>query len=363
MDKKARLIALYLPQYYPIPENNKWWGEGFTEWTNVRKARPLFPSHYQPHVPASGYYDLRDPRIRLEQAALAGRYGIEGFCYWHYWFGEGRRILTEVFEDVLRSGKPDYPFCLAWANASWTGVWYGAPDMTLIEQKFLGLEDYREHFYSVLPAFKDRRYMKVDGRPIFVIFNPLELPSQKAFIDCWRGLAEKEGLKGLYFIGMIGSPKIALDNSFDAITAHEPFYSAAFSKGLLEKISVKLFKRNPHWLRYKLNDLFKLPFIYSYRSVFNGDVYKGTADPKFFPCACPNWDNTPRCGRKGRVFNNSTPEFFREHFRSAVKYVSGRDGDHRIIFIKAWNEWAEGNHLEPDMKFGEGYLKVIKEEI
>lgn len=161
MIKKARLIAFYLPQYYPTPENDDFWGKGFTEWTNVKKAKPLFPGHRQPVIPGElGYYNLRDPAVRLKQAELARNYGIEGFCYWHYWFGNGRRILHEVFDEVLKSGKPDFPFCLGWANDSWSGKWHGNPEKILMKQEYPGMADHEAHFYEVLAAFKDRRYIK-----------------------------------------------------------------------------------------------------------------------------------------------------------------------------------------------------------
>lgn len=170
-----RLIAYYLPQYHPIPENDAWWGDGFTEWTNVRRAKPLFKGHQQPVQPGKlGYYDLRDPAAREAQAELARGAGIEGFCYWHYWFG-GKQLLERPFNEVLASGKPDFPFCLAWANASWTGIWYGEPERILMEQTYPGVEDHIEHFNVLLPAFRDPRYLRVDSRPIFFVFQPANL--------------------------------------------------------------------------------------------------------------------------------------------------------------------------------------------
>jgi lipopolysaccharide biosynthesis protein len=169
---RARAIALYLPQFHPIPENDEWWGKGFTEWTNTAKAKPVFRGHYQPHVPADlGFYDLRVPETREAQTALARRYGIEGFCYYHYWFA-GRRILERPFDAVLHSGTPDFPFCLCWANATWAGVWYGEPNRVLIKQTYPGQADHEAHFRALLPAFKDPRYIRVDGKPVFLIFQP-----------------------------------------------------------------------------------------------------------------------------------------------------------------------------------------------
>ncbi|HEX7787590.1 MAG TPA: glycoside hydrolase family 99-like domain-containing protein, partial [Methylomirabilota bacterium] len=200
-DKRARVLAFYLPQFHPIPENDEWWGPGFTEWRNVAKARPLFRGHYQPRIPGElGFYDLRVPETRWAQAELARTHGVEAFCYWHYWFA-GRRILERPFREVLRLREPDFPFCLAWANQTWTGIWHGLRDRTLIEQTYPGRQDYVAHFHAVLPALQDPRYVTVDGKPLFYVYAPREMPNALEFTDLWRDLAVKAGLKGLYLVG------------------------------------------------------------------------------------------------------------------------------------------------------------------
>ena len=219
---KARVLAFYLPQFHPTPENDAWWGKGFTEWTNVGKAKPLFRGHYQPQVPADlGYYDLRVPETRVAQADMAREYGVEGFCYWHYWFGNGRRLLDRPFTEVLESGNPDFPFCLAWANHSWHGIYCGVKSKDpLIEQTYNGLSDYEHHFYDVLPAFKDKRYITVDGKPFFLVFSPLEIPDPKEFIDCWQQLAIRNGLKGIHFVAHTYKAEnidLLLSRGFDAV--------------------------------------------------------------------------------------------------------------------------------------------------
>ena len=207
MTKKTRVIAFYLPQFHPIPENDKWWGKGFTEWTNVGKAKPLFKGHYQPRVPADlGYYDLRMPEVREAQAEMARAAGIEGFCYWHYWFGNGKKLLERPFQEVLLSGKPDFPFCLGWANHSWTNKSWEVgtkkvKEATLMEMIY-NKEEYIKHFYEVLPAFKDKRYIQVDGKPLFLVFRPLEIPNPREFIELWQAMAQENGLKGIYFVGI-----------------------------------------------------------------------------------------------------------------------------------------------------------------
>ena len=203
INNSIRPIALYLPQFHPIPENDEWWGKGFTEWTNVAKAKPLFEGHWQPRLPADlGFYDLRIPEVREAQARLAKEYGIYGFCYWHYWFG-GKQILERPLNEVVESGKPDFPFCLAWANQTWAGTWHGlSENQTLIEQTYPGTEDYTKHFYRLLKAFKDERYIEVNGKKLFFVFRPMEIPEPKQFVDLWQNLAQKEGFKGFHFVGM-----------------------------------------------------------------------------------------------------------------------------------------------------------------
>ena len=200
-DRSARVIAFYLPQFHPIPENDAWWGKGFTEWTNVAKAKPMFRGHYQPRIPADlGFYDLRVPESRFAQAELAAAYGVEAFCYWHYWFA-GRRLLERPFEEVLRTKEPRFKFCLAWANQTWSGIWHGEPHRTLIEQTYAGPTDYERHFRWLLEAFEDDRYLTVNGKPLFVVFKPKDVPDLKRMSDVWRELAQKAGLRGLYLVG------------------------------------------------------------------------------------------------------------------------------------------------------------------
>lgn len=360
---KARLIPFYLPQYHPIPENDKSWGKGFTEWTNVTKAKPLFRGHYQPNLPSElGFYDLRVPEVRIAQAELAREHGIEGFCYWHYWLGNGRRLLERPFQEVLESGQPNFPFCLAWANHTWSGIWDGCPDRILVQQTYPGKEDYKAHFEAVLAAFRDERYLTVNGKPIFVVFRPNELPDPVEFTDYWRELAIKAGLPGLYLVGIsYGFDWDPKRWGFDAYTSNPPRDMAdRIPKWIIERVFRKLTKKD---FKELLRNIASIPVTYDYREIVRFGIPKVLPSPYFLPTVVPNWDNTPRSGVNGIVFKGSTPELFGQHLQSAIQCVQKCDADKRIVFIKSWNEWAEGNYLEPDRQFGKAYLEAVKAEI
>ena len=354
--KGARAIALYLPQYHPIPENDKWWGKGFTEWTNVGKAKPLFKGHYQPRIPADlGYYDLRLPETREAQADMARKYGIEGFCYWHYWFGNGKRLLERPFNEVLNSGKPDFPFCLAWANHSWKGIYLGVKSKeSLIDQTYGGIPDYERHFYDVLPAFKDKRYINVNGKPFFMIFSPKEIPDPKEFISCWQSLAIKNGLSGIHFVAhsyLTEDIELYRKEGFDAINVVRLFDYQKRGISLYQKIKNKINRT-----------ILKKGFYYEYKDAmgyFSGEEDK---EPYVYPTIIPNWDHSPRTGAYGSILKNSTPTFFRKHVKHVLENIKHKPHENQITIIKSWNEWAEGNYLEPDLKYGTRFLEVLKEE-
>lgn len=358
---KARIIAYYLPQFHPIPENNLWWGKGFTEWTNVAKAKPLFKGHDQPKLPADlGYYDLRLPQVRMEQARMAKEHGIEGFCYWHYWFGEGKRLLEKPFEEVLKTKELDFGFCLAWANIKWGGLDYGdLYNRLLIEQTYSGIEDYTKHFYELLPAFKDPRYLKIDNKPIFTVYNPLGLPDSKEFIGIWNVLAKENGLQGIYFIAYQHFNFSYKAYGFDALTPPSPshlFNRVKFS--FLDKLLCKFTGYKLNQLRYRT---LKLRNIYTHKQIVEASDYSNVAtDIKFFPSCSPNWDHTPRSGNKGQVIVETNPTLFYQNLLNCYKRIENYKTDEKIIFIKAWNEWAEGNYLEPDQKVGFNNLLQIK---
>jgi lipopolysaccharide biosynthesis protein len=358
MSNDVRLVCFYLPQFHPIPENDQWWGKGFTEWTNVAKAKPLFRGHYQPHVPADlGFYDLRLPEARAAQAEMAREYGIEGFCYWHYWFG-GKRLLERPFNEVLKSGEPKFPFCLGWANDSWTGVWHGLSDKVLMKQTYPGKKDEEAHFFALLEAFHDERYITVDGKPVFHVYKPHELPEAKRFVDHWQSLAVRSGLKGICFIGDQTPRWNPQENGFDASVPQCPGLTFGRLRASKKK-SLTLLKYfiDGHFNRYP-----KMLNVFSYEDYINVATHDLSGNFLQYPSVLPNWDNTPRSGANGVVLINSTPELFRIHLKKAIEQVADRTYDHRLIFVKSWNEWAEGNHLEPDLKFGMSYLEVCRDE-
>jgi hypothetical protein len=360
--KKTRVIAFYLPQYHPFPENDEWWGKGFTEWTNVGKAKPLFRGHYQPRVPADlGYYDLRMPEIREAQAQMAREAGIEGFMYWHYWFGKGKRLMANIFDEVLTTGKPDFPFCLGWANHSWTThTWNNKTqwqkDGMLIEQQYPGEKDYIEHFYTVLSAFKDKRYICVEGKPMFLVYEPLKVPEMSKFIQLWKKLAVENGLSGLHFVGLSGGwlkyNQEILELGFDAIATGNQWLAQSKTQG-----------KYLHLLLHKIRS--KLPIVsldkYKYKNIIKHLFTEYDKLEYAYPSIIPQWDRSPRGGRRAVIYTGATPELFKKHLMEALAIVSTKPEEKRILFLRSWNEWAEGNYVEPDIKFGHGYLDVLEE--
>lgn len=366
-----RPIAFYLPQFHPIPENDEWWGKGFTEWTNVAKAKPLFEGHYQPHLPADlGFYDLRLEDTRIAQAELAKKYGIYGFCYYHYWFN-GKRILERPFQEVLQSGKPDLPFMLCWANENWTRIWNGSKNNILLEQKYSEQDDI-DHIRSLIPAFKDSRYITVDGKPVFAVYKSTNIPDIKATIKRWRNESEKEGIE-LYLCRMDSFGECGADylkDGFDAAIDFEPFgnKSEAYFQQLLEnKLHSKL---SPWYIYYKLASKKKRTELFldlrnkaDYNNYVNFVKQCSHPNYKCFPGITPMWDNSARKKENYFLFKNATPAKYKEWLENEVGKFKPYSKEENFIFINAWNEWAEGNHLEPCKKWGLQYLEVTKEVI
>lgn len=356
-----KIIAFYLPQFHPISENDKWWGKGFTEWTNVGKAKPLFPGHNQPRVPADlGYYDLRVPETRDAQAELAKEAGVYGFMYWHYWFA-GKRLLERPAEEVLKTGKPDFPFAFAWANESWKGFAHGLTNReVLMEQTYPGEQDYISHFYTVLPFFKDNRYIKINDKPLFLIYKPHLLPNAKEFIKLWQELAKKNGLNGIYFIAHhqseieqgrkeIESKRIFREQGFDAIN-YVRLYDYIYKRSLSQRIISKI-----------KTTILGIPLHYRYSTVMKSFIQPIDKEDDTFPTIIPNWDHTPRSKKDGVAYTHSTPENFRKHITEVFGMIKDKKEENQVVFLKSWNEWAEGNYMEPDMTYGKEYIWTLRD--
>jgi hypothetical protein len=353
--RKARVIAFYLPQFHPIDENSRWWGPGFTEWNSVNRAKPLFFNHRQPKEPADlGYYDLRVADTRKQQAGLAKSAGVEGFCYWHYWFGGDKRLLERPFNEVLDSGEPDFPFCLGWANHDWhQKLWdpKGFGDKLLIEQQYFGIDDYKRHFFEVLlPAFTDDRYIKVDNKPLFVIYSLANKMAIAEVINCWKSLAIQNGLEGIFFVAVRRNESIDEIKSlgFDAMYRLQDYLKSYVNQPLIKKLFL--------YIRLKL---FKIPRLIPYSSLlkdlYTSDDYREDS----IPLIIPNYDHTPRSGSRGFVLTGSTPKKFGVQVKKALTFLTSKSDDKKIIFLVSWNEWGEGNYMEPDTIYGMEYIDTL----
>lgn len=344
----TKLIAFYLPQYHPIPENNAWWGKGFTEWTNVTKAKPRFSGHYQPHVPSDlGYYDLRMPEVRLAQAELARQYGIHGFCYYHYWFN-GKQLLERPIQEVLRSGQPDFPFCICWANENWTRRWDGQENEVLIAQNYSKQDDIN-HIRALVPTLTDPRYIRYQGKPVVLIYRIASIPNPRQTTDVWREEYQKMGLGELYLCN-VESSKYYDDPAkagFDAAVEFQPDW--------------RLFKKSIFWrIISRLNIgpfLFRRNWVMPYQTLIERGLKKPKPDYVRFPCVTPSWDNSARKKNFCYILTNSTPALYQEWLTSVIQNNKNSSSE-EFVFINAWNEWGEGNHLEPDVRFGHGYLEA-----
>lgn len=340
----VRAIAFHLPQFHPIPENDRWWGPGFTEWTNVTRARPGFVGHYQPHLPADlGYYDLRLPQARAQQAELARAYGIHGFCHYYYWFS-GKRLLETPVEAMRASGEPDFPYCLCWANENWTRRWDGTDSEILIAQKHAPGDDERL-IRDLLAHFRDPRYIRVAGRPLFIVYRIGVVPDIARSAERWRTIAQQEGIGELYLCAAktydTGDPTFY---GFDAVVEFPP-----------------------HGLRtvtmHDALDFIDPDFsgtVVDYRQFVVDCV--STRDPSYMlhRTVMPGWDNTPRRMHQALVFAHASPEVYELWMREVVARACAKPAEERLVFINAWNEWAEGAHLEPDRRFGRQYLEATR---
>jgi len=352
-------LAFYLPQYHPVPENDQWWGRGFTEWRNVVQAKPLFPGHYQPHLPSDlGFYDLRLPETRQAQADMARSHGVTGFCYYHYWFA-GRQLLGRPFEEVLASGQPNFPFCLCWANENWTRAWDGAASEVLLAQRH-SPEDDLVHIEHLLPAFQDGRYLRIDGKPLFLVYRTELLPEPARTAEIWRERAQASGIGDLYLarVESFVTDTDPLSIGFDAAVEFAPDWRVLPPR-MLYRERWDLLARIQHRLCRLglLSEAYLEHRVYSYESLTQRMLEKFRPPYKRFRCVTPSFDNSARRARNATIFHGSTPALYERWLRGAIEDTQDTfEGDERIVFVNAWNEWAEGNHLEPDQRWGRAYL-------
>jgi hypothetical protein len=352
-----KLIAFYLPQFHTIPENDEWWGEGFTEWTNTTKAKPLFNNHYQPREPYNdNYYNLLDDSTKKWQVELARKYGIHGFCYYHYWFN-GKMVLQKPLEQVLENKEINQPFCISWANEPWTRSWDGLTSEVLLEQEYGNKEDWLNHFNYMLKFFLDERYIKINNKPVLVVYKVESIPNHKELFEYWIEKAKENGLEGLYIVETLnGLQKEAVSNISEAVIQFEPNYTIHHDRPLIDKMKNKL--KNILMIPTKGSFIYNsMDYDITWRRILKRQMY--IEGKKIFPGAFVDWDNTARKGENALVFNGTTPEKFEKYLTQQVK--KGKDVyESEFLFINAWNEWAEGTYLEPDKKYGYAYLEAVK---
>lgn len=366
---KHRLIAINLPQFHPFKENDEWWGKGFTEWTNVTKAKPRFKGHYQPQIPSDlGFYDLRLPEARKMQAEMAKEYGIYGFCYYHYWFN-GHRLMERPVNEILSSGEPDFPFMLCWANENWSRNWDGGFNQVLIEQKY-SKEDDRTHMeYLCREVFSDKRYIRIDNKPFFVIYNPSLVPDLAETIKVWRSTAAEFGIQ-LY----LGYMRDGLNINNSQLMSYDFDVHVDFQPKFTHTYPVDYFKGSLRWFFYRASnkisnvlvgkDLKRDEHLTDYCEYVDYSINKQQPVYYEFPCVSPGWDNSSRrVGKPFWAFVNNTPELFGKWLAHELSVFTPRSKEENFVFINAWNEWAEGNHLEPDQKWGRQFLIETKKII
>lgn len=361
MSGKVNVIAYYLPQYHPIKENDSWWGKGFTEWTNVGLAKRLYPGHYQPRVPADlGYYDLRIPEVRKQQAELAKEAGVDAFCYWHYWY-KGKQLLEMPLQEVVRLGEPDFPFCLAWANHSWEKKdWNPKTNVLskelLIAQEYGDVDEIKQHFNEMLPAFKDKRYYKISGRLVFGFFKVADIPEDyfAKFVETWDALAKECGLPGFCWIAYIDRPEQSQHSNAkrcDALNYVVPLIGPQESRmGRIVKKALSVLLHLPTLLV----PFEKLMARYDFEFAQRDNV---------FPTILSGFDHSPRRGRGGIIITKFNPKTFFRYAVKTINCVMHKSEDLRVVFVKSWNEWGEGNYMEPDQRYGKQYINALRKAL
>lgn len=351
---RLRTVAFYLPQYHRIPENDEWWGEGFTDWDQLARARPRFRGHPQPDLPGElGQYDLRDPSARLAQATMAQRYGVDAFCHYHYWFS-GKQLFHEPLRQVLANDEPEHPFCLCWANEAWTRAWDGGHKQVLIGQSYSRGDD-AAHGRWLSEVFADPRYLRVDGRPVFLVYKASELPDARRTTEMWREIASRSGLGDLFLCRVECQASERGDPTrlgFDASVEFAPTWGEipATFQSLVAR-ALRDAHLPPSHIRF------------DYRKTAERSMRRPLPNYLRFPCVMPGWDNSPRRKRGAVIFTGSSPTLYARWLAAAAeKALQVKAGD-SLLFVNAWNEWAEGAHLEPGLLWGTEYLQAHREVV
>lgn len=369
-----KILAWYLPQFHETPENNEWWGEGFTEWTNVKKAVQLYPDQYQPRIPLNNnYYNLLNKDTIQWQANIAKKYGIYGFCFYHYWF-TGKHLLEKPIKILLDNTDIHMPFCICWTNEKWTNIWKDGTPTILMDQNYGDKELWEKHFTYFLPFFKDSRYIKENNKPLLGIYEPKEIPCLKPMIEYWQERARQEGFSGLTMFYKSGDTNADMQHKelFTYDVFQQPSNALSYSLQEQHKGVWQIRKKMPKWVfRVFAKPLFYVRerFLdkwgserqgYLYEEIWKQVVSNNPTCPTTIPVAFSDWDNTSRKGKRGTYLSNPNPEIFKKYFEKLVikaKRVYKKDW----MFFFAWNEWAESGYLEPDEKFGYRYLESIRE--
>lgn len=358
-----KVLAMYLPQYHEVKENNEWWGQGYTEWIAVKNAKAYSKSHNQPRVPLSGeYYDLSDPDAKTWkwQAELAREYDIHGFVIYHYWFSTGKQLLEKPMEILLNHPEIDINYSICWANESWTRTWYGLEKEVLMQQEYGDEQEWENHFNYLVQFFKDDRYIKVNNKPMIHIYHAYEIKDLPKMLDCWKHCAKEYGFDGLYVVsGNTGGGVDIRTNLFDAYYNFEPTYSLIYKTNMFERLKYGVQVK----IREVVNKISAKKLIERQidgkeflNRMLRDDIILSS---RIYPCVFPQWDNTPRRQHKGTIFKNMTPASFKHQIRSILQKYSNAE----FLYVNAWNEWGEGAYLEPDTEKEYAYLEVIRDEV
>lgn len=364
---KSKVLSIYLPQFHRIPENDEWWGEGFTEWTNVRRGKPYYPGHYQPREPLNdNYYDLSNLKILEKHVQMARKAGIAGFCFYHYYFC-GKTLLEKPIEAYRDCSKESFPYCLIWANQTWSRTWYrsDAGGKVLLKQIYGDEQDWKNHFQYLLPFFQDDRYIKIDNKPIYIIYLPQDISVRRRMFSCWQRLAKENGFDGLYLIAMhTGYGKDKSKGLYEAFMDFEPMCTLRYEHSY--RMMTQLWKNENVGKVVKdkccLKNFIFMKNAFSYEYMCRQIEQKGIkSDKNTYACVFAGWDNTPRKDEEGIIISGSSPKKFGKNIFNMLLLAEKQKKQY--VFLNAWNEWSEGAYVEPDKKYGYAYLSELRQVI